>query len=281
MKEQKIVRSLTILLALLIARLAVINQENQETAVYGEGALQQEMELGEEEQKEMGMSVTDAYPLLYAVPSENVSLNTEEKTVFLTFDDGPSRNTGKVLDILKEYNIKATFFVIGMNLTEDGIMYLKRAVEEGHVIGLHTESHDYKQLYSSLTGFLTDYHKLSERLVEVLGECPSLFRFPGGSYNMYAKETKDEIKEEMERRGFVYFDWNVSGEDSVGTPTAYSIRSNIFPSVYEQKQPVILLHDSAGTALTVEVLPAVIEELQKAGYAFDTLDHREPCQFSW
>ena len=281
MKERKIIRGLTILLALLIARLAVINQGNQETEVYGDGSLQQEAESEEEEQKEMGMSVTDAYPLLYASPMESVTWNTEEKTVFLTFDDGPSRNTGKVLDILKEYNIKATFFVIGMNLTEDGILYLKRAVEEGHIIGLHTESHDYKQLYSSLTGFLTDYHKLSERLIEVLGECPALFRFPGGSYNRYAKETKDEIKEEMERRGFIYFDWNVSGEDSVGTPTAYSIQSNIFPAVYEQKQPVILLHDSASTALTVEVLPVIIEELQKAGYSFDTLNHREPCQFSW
>ena len=98
---------------------------------------------------------------------------------------------------------------------------------------------------------------------------------------MYAKEMRGEIKEEMERRGFVYFDWNVSGEDSVGTPTAYSIKNNIFPAVYEQKQPIILLHDSASTALTVEVLPSIIEELQEAGYTFDTLDHRELYQFSW
>ena len=280
MRERKLIRVLTVLLALLVARLAMVNKESEETAVYGEGNVEQQ-EVQEEEQKEMGMSVTDAYPFLYATQPVQTEHNMEEKTVFLTFDDGPSRNTEKVLDILKQYDIKATFFVIGMNLTEDGILCLKRAVEEGHVIGLHTETHDYKKLYASLSGFLSDYHKLSERLLEVLGECPALFRFPGGSYNMYAKKTKEEIAEEMERRGFVYYDWNVSGEDSVGTPTAYSIKSNIFPAVYEQKQPVILLHDSASTSLTVEVLPSIIEELQKAGYTFDTLDHREPCQFSW
>ena len=273
---------MTVLLALLVARLAMINQAKEETPVYGEGNLQQkEQELREEEQKEMGMSGTDPYPFLYAGMKTDTIYNTEEKTVFLTFDDGPSKNTEKVLDILKEHHIKATFFVIGMNLTEDGIACLKRAVQEGHLIGLHTDSHDYNQLYSSLEGFLEDYNQLSERLIEILGECPSLFRFPGGSYNRYAKETKKEIQEEMERRGFIYFDWNVSGEDSVGTPTAYSIRKNIFPAVYEQKQPVILLHDSAATSLTVEVLPDIIQELKDAEYQFDTLDHREPCQFSW
>ena len=89
MREQKIIRILTVLLALLVARLAMVNRENEETAVYGEGNVEQQ-ELQEEEQKEMGMSVTDAYPLLYATQPAQTKQNTEEKTVFLTFDDGPT-----------------------------------------------------------------------------------------------------------------------------------------------------------------------------------------------
>ena len=222
----------------------------------------------------------NAFPELYAYEETFVSTSSEvEKTVYLTFDDGPSKNTEKILDILKKYNAKATFFVIGDNLTEEKISYMKRAIEEGHMIGLHTYSHDYNKIYSSVTDFLSDYDKLRQVLLETLNYSPTIFRFPGGSYCSYGTCIREELILEMTRRGYTYYDWNVSAEDSVGTVTAYSINNNIFPKVYEYSSPIILMHDSASNHLTAELLPDIIEELQANDYSFDTLELREPLHF--
>ncbi len=222
----------------------------------------------------------NAFPELYAKGEDALEAVTElQKTVYLTFDDGPSKNTGKVLDVLKEYGVKATFFVIGKDLTEEGIEYMKRAVAEGHDIGMHTYSHNYKKIYSSVASFLADYDELRKELEEILGFAPNIFRFPGGSYCSYCKNIRKELIEEMTRRGYSYYDWNVSAEDSVGTVTAYSIRKNIFPRVYEVSSPVILMHDSSINCLTAELLPELIEKLQAEGYTFEVLTAREPLHF--
>ena len=226
------------------------------------------------------MSKTEPYPYLYA-KNGVVKEEVPEKTVFLTFDDGPSRNTVKILDTLAKYNACATFFLIGENMTEDGVEIARRAVEEGHMLGMHTETHRYEKIYHSVDSFLADYDKLAARFVETFGECPSAFRFPGGSYSSYINPIKTELREELNRRGFVGYDWNVSGEDSVGTPTAASIKKNIFDSLEGQTQPIILLHDSPCSNLTAEVLPDILERLVAEGYTFMTLKHREPYQFPW
>lgn len=235
---------------------------------------------GAESREEDFVSKTEAYPYLYA-KGEITRQELPEKTVFLTFDDGPSRNTKKILDTLKKYDINATFFVIGENLTEDGVETVKRALEEGHMLGMHTETHSYEQIYHSVDAFLKDYDKLAARFVELFGECPGIYRFPGGSYSTYINPIKEELKEEMKRRGFLGYDWSVSGEDSVGTPTAASIKKNIFDTIEGQKYPIILLHDSPCSNLTAEVLPEIIERLLAEGYTFKTLQYREPYQFPW
>lgn len=222
----------------------------------------------------------NAFPDLYAWEDNAIEVLSEsKKTVYLTFDDGPSKNTEKILDILKQYNIKATFFVIGKDLSESGILSMKRAAAEGHVIGLHTYSHDYRQIYSSVSDFLSDYDLLRQTLEAQLGFSPTLFRFPGGSYCSYGSCIRTELIEEMTRRGYTYYDWNVSAEDAVGTVTAASIRKNIFPKVYEVTSPVILMHDAPLNHLTVELLPEIIEKLQEKGYCFETLEKREPLHF--
>ena len=149
------------------------------------------------------------------------------------------------------------------------------------MLGMHTETHQYDKIYHSVDSFLSDYDKLAARFVEAFGECPAVFRFPGGSYSAYINPIKGDLKEEMERRGFLCYDWNVSGEDSVGTPTAASIKKNIFDSIEGQEQPIVLLHDSPCSNLTAEVLPSVIEELLEKGYEFRTLQCRKPYQFPW
>lgn len=201
------------------------------------------------------------------------------KIAYLTFDDGPSEQTSIVLDILKEEGIHATFFLIGEEITAEREEIVKRMVAEGHTIGLHTYCHDYDTIYRSVEDFLADYEKLYKRVYEVTGMKPAIFRFPGGSTNRYAKAVIGTIKTEMERRGFQFYDWNVSAEDMVGTPTRYSIRSNIFKDVFRYNEPVILMHDSAANQLTVSMLKDIIGEIRKGGYDFDTLDHRACCQF--
>ncbi len=207
------------------------------------------------------------------------SKGSVKKTAYLTFDDGPSGQTAIVLDILKEEGIHATFFLIGEQITKEREEIVKRIVEEGHTIGLHTYCHDYNVIYRSVDDFLADYEKLYKRIYEVTGMKPTIFRFPGGSTNRYAKAVVGTIKTEMKRRGFQFYDWNVSAEDMVGTPTRYSIRSNIFKDVFRYDEPVILMHDSAANQLTVSMLKDIIGEIRKSGYDFDTLDHRECCQF--
>jgi len=207
--------------------------------------------------------------------------NENDKSAYLTFDDGPSRQTQKVLDILAQYQIKASFFVVSENMTESGKEALQRAAAEGHVIGMHSDSHDYKKIYASVEALLKDYEKVFTVIKEVTGETPTIYRFPGGSYNSVGKSCIKKAIPEMERRGFTYFDWNVTAEDAVGTPTASSIKKNIFNNLDQTVQPVILMHDGPCNSLTVEVLPEIIEELIERGYSFDTLDHRESCQFNW
>ncbi len=226
------------------------------------------------------VSKTEAYPYLYAKGTV-VEQEMPEKVVFLTFDDGPSRNTVKILDTLAKYEVSATFFVIGENLTEDGVAIAKRALEEGHMLGMHTETHSYDKIYRTVDSFLTDYDKLASRFVEEFGECPAIFRFPGGSYSAYINPIKEDLKKELERRGFIGYDWNVSGEDSVGTPTAASIKKNIFDTIEDQSQPIILLHDSPCSNLTAEVLPEILEKLIADGYEFRTLECRKPYLFPW
>lgn len=207
--------------------------------------------------------------------------DTAVKKVYLTFDDGPSRQTEKVLDILRQYQIKASFFVVSANLTETGTAALKRAATEGHIIGMHSDTHDYKKIYASVEALLKDYEKVYDMICETTGITPQFYRFPGGSYNAMGRECIKKAIPEMERRGFVYFDWNVTAEDAVGTPTASSIKKNIFKNLEQTDAPVILMHDGPCNSLTVEVLPEIIAELQRRGYVFDTIDHREQCYFNW
>lgn len=286
------------MLALLLANLAAVQwakgnrlrQKEREVAqadVLSKNVLAENNTAENREQKKTGkereedlVSKTELYPYLYA-KGEITKKELPEKTVFLTFDDGPSRNTKKILDTLKTYGVNATFFLIGENLTEDGVKTVKRALEEGHMLGMHTETHSYDKIYRSVDAFLKDYDTLAARFVELFGECPAVYRFPGGSYSAYINPIKGELKEEMKRRGFFGYDWNVSGEDSVGTPTAASIKKNIFDTIDGQEQPIILLHDSPCSNLTAEVLPDILERLLADGYTFMTLQYREPYQFPW
>lgn len=240
--------------------------------------------IGEDVESKKTPEYCNHYPNLYATPKTEWKLPEEmEKVCYLTFDDGPSENTLMILDILDEYDIKAVFFVIGHEiiLSEKNQEILKEVANRGHLIALHTYSHDYKKIYASVDAFLADYEKVFNLVEEIAGQKPYIYRFPGGSYNSSVKSIRKDIITEMERRGFIYYDWNVSGEDSIGYPTASSIIKNIKKDLTRYQLPVVLLHDGQENKVTACSLKKIIEQIQDRGYCFGRLDERFPCQFHW
>lgn len=216
-----------------------------------------------------------------AVIENEVKKEEEAKKVaYLTFDDGPSKVTERILDVLKVYDVHATFFLIGGNITSEREALVQRMVKEGNTIGIHTYCHEAKEIYCSADAYMKDLEKTEERIYEVTGEKPTLCRFPWGSANNYLKKIEDDLIPRLESAGYYYCDWNVSAEDSVGTPTKYSIIKNIKKDYSRYEKPVILMHDSATSSLTAEMLPDIIVMLKDSGYQFDTLDHEEkPYQY--
>lgn len=165
------------------------------------------------------------------------------KTMYLTFDDGPSdENTNKVLDILKEHDIKATFFLVGENV-EKHPETARRIAEEGHSIGIHCYRHDYGELYESVDSYLEDFEKARNVIYEVTGVETNIFRFPGGSVNSYNKGVYQDIIDEMTGRGYIYYDWNASLEDAVKKSTPEELVCNARTSTFGRKKVIMLGHD--------------------------------------
>lgn len=200
---------------------------------------------------------------------------TDGKVAYLTFDDGPSKYTSQILDILRENDIKATFFITGWCI-EGKENILKQVADEGHTVGLHSWSHDYESIYSSTDSWLEDFAKVYRKVYAVTGQKPWCFRFPGGSYNNYNRDTADDIIAEMERRGFAFYDWNAATADASTSATYDSCLENISDSINADHE-VVLMHDSL--ELTPEYLQDVIDYIRGQGYTFETVDTADEVRF--
>lgn len=167
------------------------------------------------------------------------------KTLYLTFDDGPSEeNTERILDILKERNIKATFFLIGENVRKYPEA-ARRIAAEGHTIGIHSDTHNYDIIYENVDSFIQDFENARQTVYEVTGVDTKLFRFPGGSINDYNKDISTEIIEEMTERGYIYYDWNSSLEDADAKKNIKTdeLIENAISSTLGRNKVVMLAHD--------------------------------------
>ena len=186
---------------------------------------------------------------------QGISYYFHPKTMYLTFDDGPSEeNTRKVLEILRERNIKATFFLVGENVRKYPEM-ARQIVAEGHTIGIHCDNHDYEALYESVDSYVADFEKARQTVYEVTGVETNLFRFPGGSVNAYNQKTGSAIICEMTDRGYIYYDWNASLEDAVKNPDPKQLVENGVSTTLGRKKVVLLAHDVVGsTCLCLEEL---------------------------
>lgn len=185
------------------------------------------------------------------------------RKVYLTFDDGPSSNTNKILDILAQYDVKATFFVVGKEgeWAEDAY---RRIVEEGHTLGMHSYTHVYQSIYASVDAYAEDLNRLRDYLYEVTGVESQFVRFPGGSSNTVSDISMREFINYLNEEEITYFDWNVSSGDAGGRLLeAEEIVANCINGMGNRNTVVILMHDAAGRPTTVEALPALIERIQE------------------
>lgn len=196
------------------------------------------------------------------------------KTAYLTFDDGPSALiTPKILEILKQNDIKATFFVIG-KMAEQNPGLIRRIQEEGHLICNHTYSHDYKLLYSSPDNFMADVTKCEEVLKAILGEDfeTGILRFPAGSFGKKRLPFRELVKE----HGYTSIDWNALNGDAEGLHIpAAALIDRIKETTENKNSAVVLMHDSNTKDTTAEALPEIIGYLKDQGYAFKTLENYE------
>ena len=192
--------------------------------------------------------------------AEKPAVQSDIRKVYLTFDDGPSIYTDDILDILKEYDVKATFFDVGEGKEpyEDAC---RRIVEEGHTLGMHSYSHVYQEIYASREDFIWDVNVLQDYLHQVTGVYPDIYRFPGGSSNQVGTVDMQDLKDYLNEIGITWYDWNVSSGDATGHLSKEQIVRNCTEDLEKYGEAVILLHDAADKKTTLQALPEIIEAI--------------------
>lgn len=186
---------------------------------------------------------------------------TAAHKVYLTFDDGPSIYTDQILDILDDYDVKATFFVVGKE-TETAAEAMKEIVARGHTLGMHSYSHKYTEVYASMESFEEDFTKIHDLLYDTTGVESTVYRFPGGSSNTISRIDMSDFAEYLDTQGVRFFDWNVSSGD--GGRVLLSVDElveNVTSHIEQRETAIILMHDSADKPTTVEALPTIIENI--------------------
>ncbi len=243
-------------------------------------------DLTERVEKNIYKKEANRYAIQYKVKdnSGNETIAEKEITVIsgeicLTFDDGPSENiTPQILDLLKEKNIKATFFVVGFDDTKNGI--IQRIAEEGHTLAIHGMSHEYSTIYSSLQTLMNNFDVLENKIYTITGNHSTFIRFPGGSSNTvsrnYSAGIMSEAVEKVAEKGYVYFDWNVDSNDAGGAKTSDEIYNNIVSGLKKGRTNVVLMHDSAGHQITFDALEKVIEYGLENDYVFKSITTETP-----
>lgn len=197
------------------------------------------------------------------VPEESAGAEDNTRKVYFTFDDGPSIYTEEILDILTEYDVKATFFVTGKRKENYGDIY-RRIVDEGHTLGMHSYSHEYDYIYASLENFQEDLETLRDFLYNETGVVSDVYRFPGGSSNSVSRTDIHEMTAYLDAMNIRYFDWNISAGDATGSPIGSAqIVNRVMSQIPSRQVAVILMHDAADKHSTVEALPGLIEGIRE------------------
>lgn len=224
----------------------------------------------------------------YAVDAKDVqamvndTYKGEGKYVFLTFDDGPSNSTEKILNILKDKDVHGTFFVLGSSIEKDSKRqeYLKEELKSGNAIANHSYSHDFKKLYPGnklkIDSFMDEFNKTNDIMQSILGgefDCKVL-RMPGGygTRKYYKDPSLKEFDDTLQENGIINVDWNALDGDAEGKPYSTEEMLNYVKKTSKGKNHVvILMHDAAGKEKTVEILPQIIDYYKNEGYDFKVI----------
>ena len=199
-------------------------------------------------------------------------IKNNEKIIYLTFDDGPSVMTDKVLDVLKKNSVKATFFIIG-NQIKGQESVVKRMYTEGHSIGLHTYTHIYKNIYSNKKGFISEMLKSQDEINSLIGIKPTIIRFPSGSCRHLTKD----FLEQLHSYNFTIYDWNIVMPDGINCKTSPDKLYREATKTKNIEQPIILLmHCDYMHKNTCKALPSIIKFYKENGYEFKTINNKTP-----
>ena len=229
---------------------------------------EEEQKKAEEEKKRQ-----EKLPKLTEEGRNNIAniYNSETKRAFLTFDDGPSSVTPTILDVLKQENIKATFFVLGSKVEEKPDM-VKRMYDEGHYIANHGYSHVYSQIYASPEAVLNEYNLCTEKIRNAIGEAeynPHLFRFPGGVTGGPYAQIKSQADQLLSQNDILHVDWNaLTGDAETNNLSVEFELTRLCETIQNKNSVVILMHDAPAKSVTAEALPQIIAYLRKQGYEF-------------
>lgn len=212
-------------------------------------------------------------------PYDNIDVKKDGiKTCYLTFDDGPSLLTKDVLEILDQYHIKATFFVTGSQ--KDSYHYLKEIKEKGHVLGLHSFSHDYQDIYHSVENYMNDLKKIKQLVKDETGEDIHYIRFPGGSSNLVSKKYNKGIMKRLTKKvideGYQYYDWSCINGDGENINNVKELLKKAKEEIGEKEDIMFLMHDGKHNEKTVEALPYLLDYLISKGYEFHVIDDYSP-----
>ena len=197
--------------------------------------------------------------------------NSKTGVVYLTFDDGPSStgSTAKILNVLKEEGVKATFFVTGNG--PDSL--IKREYDEGHQVALHTYTHDYSKVYKSVDNYYEDLNKVRTRVYNITGVSPKIIRFPGGSNNTvsnrYSSGIMDILTKDVMDKGYIYFDWNVSSGDAGSCTTSSCVYNNVVNGLSKNRINIVLMHDIK--MFTADAIKDIITYCKTNGYVFEVI----------
>ena len=208
------------------------------------------------------------------LPQGGTDFTSNGKTIYLTFDDGPSKYTEKLLDILAKYDVKASFFVVQSSRAD----MIARAYREGHTIAIHTYSHNYSKIYASDDAFMADMQAISDVILQQTGHKTTLTRFPGGSSNTisrnYNKGIMTRLTQKLTELGYQYFDWNVDSNDAGGARTADKVFENVTKGVTDRTNSVVLQHDTH--EYSIDAVERIIVWGLCNGYTFKPLDQDSP-----
>ena len=208
------------------------------------------------------------------LPTGGTTIEPNGKIIYLTFDDGPSQHTERLLDVLAKYDVKVTFFVMNTG----NIDIISRAAQEGHAIAIHTYTHRYSDIYASDEAFMNDLHAMQDVIFQHTGIKTMLTRFPGGSSNSvssaYCKGIMTRLTKTLREQGYQYFDWNVDSNDAGGAKDAEEVFQNVIKGVSRNNNSVVLQHDTKG--FSVDAVERIIAWGLCNGYTFKALDLDSP-----